>query len=393
MALTELFTDIANAIREKDGTTEAIVANSFPARIRALPASGGTSSVAPDPVEVYNSTRPVDWLPMPEPADDEMYLLFHIPDGVSSLLAFTVTCTGPYTVALGTVTDRRFVQQSAVSVTSGSKYEAELFASDYGNLTSTGMKQVMVKVSGADIKTWEPSTHSRKASPSNFSIWNIVDISCRLPSGTWVGCGSNTSDKALKNLRYFSWKGENSVTNMVGMFQNCSSLMTIPQLGTSNVTNMSNMFQSCYSLTAIPQLNTSCVTNMSDMFSRCFSLTTIPQLDTSSVTNMNRMFQNCYSLTAIPQLGTSNVTSMYSVFDGCRSLAKAALKPSVTGWTGLNISLSDCSLWHDALVNLFNSLPSITSAKILTITGNPGVSKLTDAEKAIATGKNWALAT
>lgn len=42
MALTDLFTNIANAIREKDGTTELIVANDFPTRILNIP-SGGTS--------------------------------------------------------------------------------------------------------------------------------------------------------------------------------------------------------------------------------------------------------------------------------------------------------------------------------------------------------------
>lgn len=41
MALTDLFNDIANAIREKDGTTAEIVANTFPDRIRAIPTGIG----------------------------------------------------------------------------------------------------------------------------------------------------------------------------------------------------------------------------------------------------------------------------------------------------------------------------------------------------------------
>lgn len=36
MALADLFTDIADAIREKDKTTGTIVANNFPARIRSI---------------------------------------------------------------------------------------------------------------------------------------------------------------------------------------------------------------------------------------------------------------------------------------------------------------------------------------------------------------------
>ena len=314
-------TKVADAIRAKGGTTEALAwPDGYKTAIDAIQTGGGGGSSDPtDPVEVYNNTRPSDWLPMPTPADNEMYLLFHIPDGFSSLLAFTVTCTGNYTVALGSVSDGAFVQMISTSVASGSKYEAELFADDYGNLTSDGHKQVMVKVSGTDILTWEPSNHSKKTSPAKFAGWNIVEISCNLPSGTSVACGSSTVNSALKKLRYFAWYGNNAVTDMT------------------------NMFYYCYSLTAIPQI------------------------DTSAVTNMNNMFNSCNSLTSI-------------AFDN-----------TVTGWAGYAIKLIDCSLSHAAIVAFFNSLPTITSAKAITLTGNPGVSELTDAEKAIATGKGWTL--
>ena len=400
---------------------------------------GGSTSEPLDPVEVYNTTRPSDWLPMPTPADNEMYLLFHIPDGFSSLLAFTVTCTGNYTVALGSVSDVAFVQMSSTTVASGSKYETELFADDYGNLTSDGHKQVMVKVSGTDILTWAQSTHSKKTSPSDFAGWNIVEISCNLPSGTSVACGNSTENSALKKLRYFAWYGKNAVTNMNNMFNNCYSLTAIPQMDTSAVTNMSSMFVGCPSLTAIPQLDTSAVTDMASMFAICYSLTAIPQLDTSAVTNMKGVFNSCFaltsipqmdtsavtdmsqmfsgcssltaipqlntsavtnmggmfsycsSLTAIPQLDTSAVTDMSNMFKNCYSLASILFNGSVTGWAGYAVSLQDCSLSHAAIVAFFNSLPTITEAKAITLTGNPGVSELTDAEKAIATGRGWTL--
>lgn len=38
MALADLFGETADAIRERDGTTAKIVANSFPPRIRGIPA-------------------------------------------------------------------------------------------------------------------------------------------------------------------------------------------------------------------------------------------------------------------------------------------------------------------------------------------------------------------
>ena len=40
--ITDLFDDIADAIREQDETTDPIVADTFPARIRAIPSGGGT---------------------------------------------------------------------------------------------------------------------------------------------------------------------------------------------------------------------------------------------------------------------------------------------------------------------------------------------------------------
>ena len=367
--------------------------NELPGLIASITGGGGGGSSGDplDPVEVYNNTRPSDWLPMPTPADNEMYLLFHIPNGVSSLLAFTVTCTGNYTVALGTVSGGSFVTSSSVDIASGSKYETELFADDYGNLTSDGHKQVMVKVSGTDILTWAPSTHSKKTSPSNFAGWNIVEIACRLPSGTSVACGNSTQNSALKKLRYFTWHGKNAVTNMRYMFNSCNSLTAIPQMATSAVTNMSNMFGACYSLTAIPQMDTSAVTDMSNMFNNCDSLTAVPQMDTSAVTNMSNMFNGCNSLTAVSQMDTSAATNMSNMFNGCNYLTAITLNNTVTGWAGYAISLSDCSLSHAAIVAFFNSLPTITSAKAITLTGNPGVSELTDAEKAIAIGKGWTL--
>lgn len=487
MELKPLFKDIADAIREKGGATGPIVAENFPARIRALP--GGAVYGAPlDPVELYNETRPSDWLPMPEPQDDEMYLLFHIPDGVSSLLAFTATCTGSYTVALGTVADGEFVQQNAALVASGEKYEAELFASGYGDLTSDGMKQVMIKVSGTDILTWEPSVHSKKLTPENFASWNIVEIKCRLPKSTRVSAGAPIETMALRKLVYYAQHGADQIVSASGMFRFCCALTAVTALDTAKVTDMTAMFDGCYALLAIPALNTSAALNMYAMFRECYSLRVIPALDTKNVITMNSMFAYCFALTTIPLFDTARVTDMSFMFNSCNSLVE--LPPVNTSQVvymrgmfsycrsllsipqldtakvtdmnsmfyychalydipeldtrhvtdmrymftycsplvqipeldismvtnldaafsycftlgrvtftaeadeaaGCDISLLNCSLSHKAIVELLNSLPAVTSSKVLTLTGNPGVSELTDEEKAIAAGKNWTVA-
>ena len=123
-----------------------------------------------------------------------------------------------------------------------------------------------------------------------------------------------------KRLEYLDKLDFSETTNMISMFDGCSSLTTIPQMDTSNVTNMGSMFRGCSSLTTIPQIDTSNVTNMLYMFSRCTKLTTVPQMDTSNVTNMGAMFFGCSSLITIPQMDTSNVTNMDSMFSDCTKL-------------------------------------------------------------------------
>lgn len=450
--LADTKAEIAAAIVEKGG--QAAAADPFRAyadKIRALPSGGGP----PDPIRVYQNTRPAGWLPMPEPQGNELYILFHVPDGVSSLLAFTVTCTGHYTVALGTVADGAFVQQSVQTVTSGAAYENELFADDFGDLTGTGMKQVMVKVTGAEIQTWEPTAHEKYGS---FQSWNIIEMAGRLPAATAVNCS------ALRSLQYFALYGPNKITSANAMFTNCGSLIAILQLDTARVTDMGRMFWNCHCLTALPAFDTSQVLGMKAMFQNCHALTEIPHFNTPQVSDVAMMFQNCYALKTVPQLDTSKVIFGFSgvfencvslktvpqlnmsqalmlsglfegcsslatvpdvnapqamdfdrVFYGCKSLTSIGRISAPVSTNFLNafwgcdalekvefdktaawsrppaISLENCSLGHAALVKLFESLPAISAAKALTLTGNPGAAELTDEEKAIVTGKGWTL--
>ena len=112
---------------------------------------------------------------------------------------------------------------------------------------------------------------------------------------------------------------------------------------TSNVTNMNNMFYNCRSLTTIPLLNTSNVTDMGFMFNNCNNLTTIPLLDTSNVTNMERMFYNCTKLTTIPLINTSSATDMGDMFNNCNNLT--SIPPLDTYHVGdMSYMFKDCYL-------------------------------------------------
>ena len=110
------------------------------------------------------------------------------------------------------------------------------------------------------------------------------------------------------------------VTNMISMFNGCSSLTSVPDMHTSNASDVSRMFNNCSSLTSVPDMDTSQVTNMSSMFNYCSSLTAVPDMETSKVTNMSSMFNGCSSLTAVPDMHTSNASDVSRMFYGCSSL-------------------------------------------------------------------------
>ena len=176
--------------------------------------------------------------------------------------------------------------------------------------------------------------------------------------------------KTFSKTKGFPKFDTSNVTNMSNMFNDCSSLTTIPALNTSNVTNMNYMFNKCSSLTTIPALNTSKVTSMLSMFRDCTNLTTIPALDTSNVTGMSNMFKGCTKLTSLPKFDTINVTRMSSMFEGCTSLTSIPLlntskvenmSSMFNGCTSLiSIPALDTSK-VTGMINMFNNCTSLTS--------------------------------
>lgn len=70
--------------------------------------------------------------------------------------------------------------------------------------------------------------------------------------------------------------------NNHGMFENCPSLLRVPEaISEAPLQDCSYMFYNCSSLTNIPQLNTSNCRDFEHMFDGCTGLTSIPQLDGS----------------------------------------------------------------------------------------------------------------
>ena len=107
-------------------------------------------------------------------------------------------------------------------------------------------------------------------------------------------------------------------TNMQRMFDECSNLTTIPQLDTSNCTNMYCMIRSCSKLTSVPQLDTSKATRMDNMFQACRLLEKIDITKLVSGTYNDSFAIYCYSLKTLIIRTMNTIPSLSSnAFRNC----------------------------------------------------------------------------
>ena len=313
---------------------------------------------------VYQATRPAEWMPMPTPETDSVYMLI-VGSGVA-YVAFTVSSAdgADLDVSIGTV-DASGVYTSLESLQaavsgSTSKYAINMDAYEGG--------QIMMRVGG--------QVSSFAAADYDAYIYGaasmIVDIAMCTPHATAI----RLSNYHTIRYAYIDAYGDNAVdleqcfkpsvtSNLVcvrhlrcsastleGMFRDCTTLIAVnmANVDTSSATSMSFMFDGCSGLMSLDLsgFNTSNVTNTSYMFYNCRSLTSldVSNFDTSSVTNMSCMFYGCSGLMSLDLSGfnTSSVTNMYSMFYGCSGLMSLDLSGfNTSSVTNMSSMFRGCS--------------------------------------------------
>ena len=153
---------------------------------------------------------------------------------------------------------------------------------------------------------------------------------------------------------------------------------------------MNSMFYLCTKLKNIPLLNTSNVSNMTHIFYGCRSLTSIPLFNTSKVTHLIGAFYNCSSLKVIPAWDVRHCSHLQNIFYGCTSLEEI----HATGWSvDFDISASS-KFTRAALIEILNNLiPLEEEIPHWIRISSSSLALLTEADKAIATNKNWTIIT
>ena len=188
-----------------------------------------------------------------------------------------------------------------------------------------------------------------------------------------------------------------NLTSTTYMFSDNHNLFVIDlgNLVTQNVTNMSYMFNNCSNCSTLKYnthtFDTSNVTNMSYMFTGVMVTTLNTDFNTSKVTNMSNMFASSTALETldISSFDFSKATAVNAMFNGCTALKNITFGSNLS----INISFADCPLTEASAVAIFNKLADLTGKTASTISLSTATKALlTDADKAIATSKNWTIA-
>ena len=264
-----------------------------------------------------------------------------------------------------------------------------------------GYIQVKVETSGVNINDYwvinqttdEPRDNSRTLQPF-IKKAPILDFANKTRCyGLFSNCLNLTEIQGLKNTE--------NVTNFSDMFQNCPNLTEIPDFDTSNGNYFTNMFSGCTNLRKVPNLDFSKGRYLSALFSDCTSLEEILNLNTSSATTLESTFFNT-KIKKLNKLNCSNVRNIWHVlyrssklqdFGGFENLGEAYLNTTASNYNDYGLDLSYCLLLtHDSLMNVINGLYDIASKGVKPqklVLGSTNLSKLTADEIAIATNKGW----
>ena len=365
-ALDTALTDIADAIRTKTGKTASLTIEQMPSEIESI--SGGSSAPESDPREVYQGTRPAEWLRLPDYdkiANRTMYCLVKLFPTGTNKVSFGFRSDGTCTMYAGKVVNGEFVafeNDEPVTVAGAGPYGDKIITrvfnyADYDDTMSDGTKQLVIKL---EVSSWWYRIWSDTSTGSYYINDGIVDMILRKDDtetdtfgtvGNLMGCRyfynfGNKIPDALKSVEY--------VKTQSGICEPTTRLYitTLKSfLGTVKLVSFWETFRQCTSLQEL----------------------TCDISETTGWTNPFYAGQPCYSLRKLLFTGGENLTS----FPG-------------------DINLSNTSLGADAVLAFFNTLPDISTSdtRTITLTSTPAAAEgIPEATLAVATNKGWTVVT
>ena len=451
---SETLTDIADAIRSKTGGSGAIATEDMADEIGAIPSEGG-GWVRPDEYPDIDALadgivgdQDCMYLTYDLRKSEEFrWICLYAKTANSS--AWTVDRghveNGSFVVdATNTITSSSYLRQE-LDINNG---EVQLFrVTATGHITNFGfatksntasenwqnIMQVCVQRSGT--LPWLESLYSNIGTNYNSTAYSTswMERDALVPGKNAVitsmgNCWSRSYH--LQSLDVSKWDTKNwEVTRIDYCWNDCFKLrsLDVSKWDTSNweVTNIYYMCCNCYELKELDLSGWDTSkwhdVSMSYCWNNCISLRSldISTWDTSNwnVSSMTQTWNNCQCLTELDLSvfgGSEWSVGNNNNFVNCNNLKKlkgtdtwdwatamtvnlyAPNIPNLVDFDGIPYSVNHSynnavSLSHTSLINILNTLPTVSVAKTITL-GQTNKVKLTSAEIAIATQKGWTVA-
>lgn len=367
----QIFTNIANAIRSKNGKETTYKPREMAAAI---------ASIGAEPTKWIRPSNWPDYSKVDLTDQEVIYLTYDCTYTTENHISVLVS--GAYTIKRGTLNNGSFTSVTSTNMTSGATFQEELptNAGDYvvyqitpqSGSHITDFRFVSMTDPNSSVAWGGTQQHCIERYcrvPYHTTAWGNsqgVSASSHITAGmiadTIIGATPNGSlyccyrtdfggpsyvnieDCSFVNVTTLQYMFYNShltqeiylphdlgskCTNLMGMFQGCEKLITLNLSGwnTGSVTNFSGMFNGCSNLcqiNGIEDFDFTSATNLSSMFNNCrmISFNSSKWETSTALTNCNSMFSGCWSLTALDLSGfvTSNVTTFSYMFYACEKI-------------------------------------------------------------------------
>lgn len=370
--LDAAITYTADRIRVKTGGTDQITwdeAKGFGDAVDAI--TGGSSAPQSDPREVYQGTRPAEWLRLPDydnVEDNTVYFLFELFPCGTNTISLQFRTGGIATITVGVVSNGEFIPLENDNVVSmqGGYYEWKEISrtfnyADYGTVMSDGTKQIVVQfqtTSGLNRIAFGGSSNGGVA---NRGIRDIIihkellgeGYACFVQQSLQRGClyyyaigaGAVGYPTCIKTLMY----AQHADGVMTGSMGGSTALIKI--LGTYKKEDGGyNELTNCYSLMELTFDISKWIKASGPSLNTCYSLRKL-------------LLTNCETMTSFPA----------------------------------NFNLTGTALEADAVLAFFNTLPDISTsetARTITLKSTPAAAAgIPEATLAVATNKGWTVVT
>lgn len=373
--LTDFLTDVANAIREKKGTSDPINPQNFSDEIASIETGGGGGAAVVTESDV--NFRDYDGTLLHSYTKSQFLALLELPELPSQNGLICQGWNWTLADAQSYVEEYGRIEVGAMYITDDGKTRLYINIAEKGRMTlplyfaQTIAEGVTINWGdGSPLQTIEGTgnvntTHTYEDKGDYIITLDVVDgCTLQLNSGKTSSCVFGTigdsyrcylrmlqrveigkNVKSAGSYSFNSCRSLKSITIPYGVtsidnyqFYQCESLKSVVIPNSVTNTSGSNFFSNCYSLKSvvIPNSVTSFGTTI---FKSCVSLESIVIPD--SVTSLSqKMFEGCYNLKSvvIPKSVTSFNTN---VFSGCSGLSSIIIPNSITSIN--NYVFNNCS--------------------------------------------------